>query len=154
MNKIITIIILSIILVISGCDSFTYDQFTYSKIAKQYNIDNHASKKHVLNGQRLYEKVVKPIKKQFPDLEITSWYRSPQLNRIIGGHKNSQHVTGNSIDLKFRRAGLNEVAIWIVDNLEFDQLIIEPGWIHISYSDNNRKEVLTYNGKVYMYGIK
>ena len=48
-------------------------------------------------------------------------------------------------------------------NLEFDQLILEfyrkgdpkSGWVHVSYNEaNNRKEVLTFDGKMYERGLK
>ena len=54
-----------------------------------------------------------------------------------------------------------EVALWIQNNCDFDQLILEyytgeanSGWIHVSYKDgSNRKQVLTFDGKNYINGL-
>ncbi len=82
---------------------------------------------------------------------ITSGCRSPMLNRHVGGAPNSQHITGEAADFYVPGIDNLTVAIWIRDNLVFDQLILEyyqggnSGWIHVSYSDSNRKQVLTIN---------
>ena len=66
----------------------------------------------------------------------------------------------------FKRSNA-DVAMWIENNLDFDQLILEfytpgepsSGWIHVSYNEDgkNRKSVLTaskINGKtVYTNGL-
>jgi len=72
-------------------------------------------------------------------VRISSFYRSPAVNKKVGGVKTSQHVKGEAMDIKEGR----EVFEWIRDNLVFDQCIMEPNWVHVSYRDgNNRGEVL------------
>ena len=92
-------------------------------------------------------------------LAVTSGYRSPELNDLIGGSKRSQHSKGEALDLDAQVYGgftNAELFHYIKDNLEFDQLIWEfgndqePDWIHCSYTTNNRGEVLRayrHNGK-------
>ena len=56
-----------------------------------------------------------------------------------------------------------QVAYWIQNNVDFDQLILEfwkkdeanAGWIHVSYNEKgvNRKQVLTFDGKTYSNGL-
>ena len=54
-----------------------------------------------------------------------------------------------------------EVALWIQNNVYFDQLILEyytgepsSGWVHVSYQEgSNRKQVLTFDGKSYKNGL-
>jgi hypothetical protein len=66
-----------------------------------------------------------------------------QLNAAVGGVPDSQHLNGEAVDIVVPDKEV--VAQWIIDNLDFDQLIIEPTWLHISYKKNgNRKEVLNY----------
>jgi hypothetical protein len=38
--------------------------------------------------------------------------------------------------------GIDNKAVcdWIIKNLEFDQLILEKSWVHVSYKKPNRKE--------------
>jgi hypothetical protein len=75
------------------------------------------------------------------------------LNSIIGGAKNSQHATGQAIDLDCDGDGTpitnNAVFYWIFNNVEFTQLIwefgndVSPAWVHVSYDRNNlKKQVL------------
>ena len=82
---------------------------------------------------------------------VSSWYRCPELNKVIGSKSTSQHLKGEAVDFispkygtpKFVALELNKPADW----LKFDQLLLEHTWIHISFpSDPNRvarKEVLT-----------
>ena len=94
---------------------------------------------------------------------ITSGYRSEALCEAIGSKKTSQHTKGQAAD--FEVAGLSnlQVALWIENNCDFDQLILEfwkeeegpnSGWIHVSFSEgSNRKQVLTFDGKSYKNGL-
>jgi hypothetical protein len=80
------------------------------------------------------------------------------LNRRIGGATWSQHLYGEAADFEVFGVSNKEVAQWIADNCDFDQLILEyyedgiinSGWIHVSYSkQENRGELLKAykNGK-------
>lgn len=67
---------------------------------------------------------------------VSSGYRSPALNRAVGGSKTSAHLTGWAVDFNCRRVGSPLlVAQRIADaGVEFDQLIHEFGrWVHISF---------------------
>jgi len=85
-------------------------------------------------------------------LSITSGFRSPKLNKKIGGSATSQHMKGEALDIdcqKFGNGTNAKLFKFIKDNLEFDQLIWEfgtekePDWIHVSYSRlHNRKQIL------------
>ena len=78
---------------------------------------------------------------------INPGFRSPAINRAIGGAPNSQHCTGEAADLD----AVDNAQLFhlIRQHLPFDQLIWEsgnkrqPAWVHVSYSTkHNRKEVL------------
>ena len=82
----------------------------------------------------------------------------------IGSSENSQHTCANgSAAADFEIAGVSnlEVALWIQNHCDFDQLILEyytgepsSGWVHVSYKDgSNRKQVLTFDGKSYTNGL-
>lgn len=92
----------------------------------------------------IYDKI---IKTGLFDLHINSFYRSIELNRIIGGNPFSQHCKGQAIDLSCK----NNLMLfnWIKENIIFDQLIWEygtdamPAWVHVSYKQNeNRNQIL------------
>jgi len=85
---------------------------------------------------------------------ISSFYRSPELNKAVGGSKSSQHMKGQAIDIDadiFDNGLTNrQIYLWIIRNLDFDQLIWEygdeqnPAWVHVSYvsKEKNRHQIL------------
>ena len=96
---------------------------------------------------KLAENCFEPIREHLgKPIRVNSGYRSPAVNKRIGGALTSQHSLGEAIDLDLHDRDLFE---WIIDNVVFDQLIYEAGndteaaWFHISYREgNNRKQVL------------
>jgi hypothetical protein len=89
------------------------------------------------------------MRDEIGSIRVTSGYRSPKLNRSIGGSKKSQHCKGEALDIQFWKDGQmvnRDIYNWILNsNLEFDQMINEFdfSWIHISLrKEGNRKQVL------------
>ena len=147
--------------------NFTVAEYVKSQTATRHGIDNSLSEEHLENAKKLFANVVQPIREKFGVTIITSGYRSPDLNAKVGGSSKSQHCKGQAVDLECLKESNADVAMWIENNLDFDQLILEfytpgdprSGWIHISYNEDgkNRKSVLTasrINGKtVYTNGL-
>ena len=109
---------------------------------------------------------MQPVRDNFGVTVINSGYRGPKLNEAVGGSSKSQHCKGEAVDIECPGTSNYQVAKWIEDTLDFDQLILEfytpgipdSGWVHVSYkSEGNRKSVLTAmkeNGKtVYKPGL-
>ena len=76
---------------------------------------------------------------------ISSGYRSPALNKLVGGQRNSQHLTGEAAD--FIAPGFGPpaaiVARIVASAVDYDQVIVEYGrWVHISFSDTARRQAL------------
>lgn len=142
--------------------NFTLQEFEKTSV----RLDNKLPAIYVNRAKRLFEKVVQPVRDRFGVTIINSGYRSGSVNAAVGGSKSSQHLTGEAVDLEVPGVPNGIVAQWIRDNLEFDQLILEfytpgvpdSGWVHVSYSDNNRKQVITakrVNGKtIYVTGLE
>lgn len=147
--------------------NFTVAEYIKSQTATRHEIDNSLSEEHLENAKKLFANVVQPIREKFGITIITSGYRSPDLNAKIGGSSKSKHCKGQAVDLECLKESNADVAMWIENNLDFDQLILEfytpgepsSGWIHVSYNEDgkNRKSVLTaskINGKtVYTNGL-
>lgn len=78
---------------------------------------------------------------------VTSAKRSIAENKAAGGVFNSQHLVGEAIDLKpygsttYNRL-LEHIYQFSDNNHVFDQLILYPTFIHISFSDRNRRQVI------------
>jgi len=78
-------------------------------------------------------------------VSVTSGYRCPELNRVVGGSRTSAHLRGHAVD--FNCYGFGDplaVCRAIADSdVEFDQLIEEGRWVHLSFDPRLRRQVLT-----------
>lgn len=148
-------------------ENFTMAEFTKSQTAERKGIDNTPEGDHLEAAKALFENVVQKVRDHFGPTVINSGYRSPELNEAVGGSSRSQHCKGEAADIEVPGTANGDLARWIADNLDFDQLILEfytpgipdSGWVHVSYKSDgdNRKECLTaarINGKTqYSEGI-
>ncbi len=129
--------------------NFTRAEIEHSNTAKRLDISNEMSDEHLENMQRVIDNLIQPMRDGIGPIRVTSGYRSPKLNKAIGGSSRSQHCKGEALDLQFWKEGkMNNKVIydWVIDSgIEFDQMINEfdYAWIHISLkSKENRKEIL------------
>jgi len=128
---------------------FDLCEFTRSESAKREGVSNNPTPEHLENIKTLCEKVLEPIRAKFGPINISSGYRSADLNHFIGGSLNSDHCKGRAadIDMDGHGSGVTNKMIfdYIKDNLEVDQLINEfnYSWVHVGYRKGaNRKQVL------------
>ena len=134
----------------------TYDEATVSTKAKELKISNDPNSKQLSNMKLLAENIFEKIRENFNvPIFISSFFRSAKLNTKLKGSSTSQHCAnvGAAMDIDadvYKGVTNSEIFNYILDNLNFDQLIWEfgndenPDWVHVSYvSDSlNRKEVL------------
>ncbi len=84
-------------------------------------------------------------------IRITSGYRSPELNRLVGGVGRSQHTRGEAVDFTCSSFGspLEVARALLGSDIRFDQLIYEygcrrdGGWVHLSFAPKPRRRTLT-----------
>ena len=136
-------------------DHFSLAEFTKSQTAERKGIDNTPTQNHIERMKILCVSVLEPIRTEFDKpIMINSGYRSPDLCEAIGSKSTSQHAKGEAADIEIPGVDNAELAKYIQDNLNFDQLILEcytgdpsSGWVHVSYVGlhANRKDVLTYD---------
>lgn len=133
---------------------FTIEELTKSSTAKQKRIDNTPNKRQKENLELLILNVLDPLREAYgKPISVSSGFRSWDLNRAVGGTKASQHAGGQASDVYCATRKENRVIFDLAQklNLPFDQLIsekgteAEPSWIHISYSQRNRRQVLRIN---------
>ena len=126
-------------------------ELLFSETATRLGIDNTPTDQILINLQTLIYEVINPIVNHFGDIKITSGYRSPALCKAIGSSERSQHTTGMAVDCEVLGVPNKELADWVVNNLSYDQVILEfwkpeeinSGWVHISYNKaGNRKMYL------------
>ena len=131
----------------------SYKEGVYSITAIRKGIDNEPNEKQLSNMKLVAEKIFEPVRTHFKvPIKVNSFFRSPDLNKAIGGSTKSQHCKGQSIyiDDTYGKIKNSDMYWWIKDNLDFDQMIWEfgnndnPDWVHISYvsPDKNRNRCL------------
>lgn len=128
---------------------FSLDEFVRSETAKKHDIQNIPSLQHREALQSLVNEILEPLRMEYgKPITISSGYRCKELNKKVGGSPTSQHCTGEAVDIVVKSNDLAEVFAMIINNnLPFDQLIWENTWIHVSYSERNRRQILKYHPK-------
>jgi zinc D-Ala-D-Ala carboxypeptidase len=125
---------------------------TKSNTAQRLGINNFPDNDTLVTMQITAEHIFEPLRNHFNEpICITSFYRSEELNKAIGGSSRSQHCKGEAIDIDdvYSKATNADFFNYIKDKLEYDQLIWEfgddenPAWVHVSYSlGKNRMRIL------------
>lgn len=130
---------------------FTLSEFFRSSTAAKNGIKNEPSIDEratiARNINLLVDNVLDPVRDMVnAPIIITSGYRCPQVNRLVGGVDNSQHMSGCAADFYikgFTYLMMRQVFLNIYDTIEFDQLIYyrSKNIIHVSYVEmENRHE--------------
>ena len=141
--------------------NISYKEGVYSITADRLGLENKPTEEHLANMKELAEKVFQPLRTWVnAPIKINSFYRSPELNKAIGGSSKSQHCKGQAMDIDdtYGHATNADMFMYIRENLDFDQMIWEfgddknPNWVHVSYvsPDENRNRCL----KAYREGGK
>ena len=133
-------------------ENFSLKELTSSQTAERKGIDNTPSPTHQENLKLLCTHILQPVRDHFSRVvTISSGYRSPELCTAIGSKITSQHAKGEAADFEIFGLSNKELADYINENLDYDQLIIEywkesdpnSGWVHCSYTNgSNRKQYL------------
>jgi len=138
-------------------EHFRMAEFLHSDTAVRHKLDNTPSKEHGRNLRRTmqYMEVIRSELGYGP-IKITSGYRSPKVNALVGGVPDSDHALGYACDFYFVRWPIHlaapELATALVGHptikIPFDQFILEKdrGVMHISFHPRARKQILTQLG--------
>ena len=136
---------------------FTLGEMTKSSSHPEvYNIPSHEAIANLTNLTKWLEVLRKRYNAKYgvgeEPIRINSGYRSPQLNKKIGGVATSNHLTGCAVDI--RVLGMEQLiryATILLDyadesRLDFDELLIERNrygaiWLHFAVrpKDNRNK---------------
>lgn len=132
--------------------NFHLDEFVTSQTAARRGIDNTPPAPVLIrlkNTAKGLEKVRAVLGKP---ILISSGYRSPALNKAVGGSATSDHMNGDAADFISPGFG-TPIAICraiVAAGIKFDQLIEENGrWVHISFGPRMRGQFLKWDGRKY-----
>jgi hypothetical protein len=148
-------------------NNFSLAEMVKSDTALRHDMDNTPGEAEIANLKTLCEKVLQPVRDKFQTgVKVNSGFRHPEVNAKVGGSKTSDHCKGQAADIEIPGIANADLAVWIMDNLEYTQLILEfytpgvpdSGWVHVSYDPANlKKQNLTatkQGGKtVYLPGL-
>jgi|TARA_R110000803_G_scaffold113317_2_gene181670 zinc D-Ala-D-Ala carboxypeptidase len=132
--------------------NFSLKELTRSQTAIRKGIDNAPNSEQLVNLTVLAQQVLQPCREQFGSISVNSGLRVLELNRAIGSGDKSQHIDGEAADFEAYKVSNRELAEWINEALDFDQLILEypgsdprDGWVHCSFKKDgsNRNRALT-----------
>jgi len=133
-------------------EHISYKEAVRSITAIRYGINNVPTTPNLRNMIMLAEKIFEPLRAGLggKPIHIASFFRCKDLNDMIGGSVNSQHMADNGaamdIDGDFYGVpGNKQIYDYIAKNLEFDQLIWEfgdeenPEWVHVSFNEGKNR---------------
>jgi hypothetical protein len=133
--------------------NFSLHELTKSETALRMGFDNTPDEETTENLRLLCEKVLQPVRDHYgKGVKVNSGYRSPESNSAVGGSKTSDHCKGMAADIEIPGVANADLAQWIMDNLDYTQLILEfytpgipdSGWVHVSFNPADlRKQELT-----------
>lgn len=126
-------------------ENFYLDELIVSDTAIRLGIANNPSPTVIGNLKQLADSLERVRKLLGYPILISSGYRSPSLNRAIGGSFTSAHCLGYAADFNCRKFGSpNEIVKLINDSdIQYDQLIYEGYWVHFSIAPAMRRQTLT-----------
>jgi phage tail protein X len=146
-------------------EHFTLADLCYSDTAYRRKINNVPQDSEIAKLRILCEQVLEPIWSHFNKrVIVNSGYRGRALNAAVGGATTSQHCYGEAADIEIAGVSNYDLAVWVRDNIQFDQLILEyannlsvdpnSGWVHVSYREGRlRGSVLTINNRGTRQGL-
>ena len=126
--------------------NFTIAEMVHSSTAEKLNIDNTPPsivKVHLTETITLLEsKYCEAHNLGTPAIRVSSGYRSPELNKAVGGVKTSAHVLGYAADIVPVNGKQDEFEKFMAEvfakkGYTYDQIIVEKSktsrWVHVGY---------------------
>lgn len=133
-------------------ESFNLWEFTHDSKATENNIYNVPDEQGIAKLKLFCNVLLQPIATHFgKPVTIVNGFRTPRVNHLWNGAPNSQHLSCEAVDFRVRGISPKVVTEWIVNNLDFDVVMLEflrydadyagEAWVHLSYVDpkKNRK---------------
>jgi uncharacterized protein YcbK (DUF882 family) len=132
-------------------NNFKLNELIYSSTAEVNRINNYPSPVEIDNLRALCENILQPIRDKWGSpLYVNSGYRSPILNRKVGGVPTSYHCSGNAVDITTKDVNKNKelfkMIVEMIKNKEITvgELIDESrySWLHISNPVKEENQIL------------
>src|SRR5574343_1157794 len=128
--------------------NFTAEEFYKSPTATRYGINNRPNAEVLSNLTVLVNDLLQPLRDRLEKpVKILSGYRCLELNKVVGGDVNSDHIKDYAADIEVQGMDNKELFLFVRDNFRFTKLILEfyeegipdSGWLHCSYNPEELK---------------
>lgn len=123
--------------------NFTREEMERSSTAIRMGLDNTCPTDLLGN---MYEVMtqLELIRSHFDaPIHVTSCYRSPAVNKAVGGSKTSAHSFAHAADFEVAGVANIDVCRWVAENIKgFDQIIYEfgpSGWCHMGFTNGKAR---------------
>ena len=140
-------------------EHFTLDEALFSSTAARLSISNDPDTNQIF-AMKIAATGMEQVRSLLNQpIHVDSWFRCPELNEKVGGAKDSAHMQGYAVDFicPAARAPAAIVQAIAISSIQFDQLIQEGTWVHISFDPLLRRRMLTAHfgpgGTTYTKGV-
>lgn len=127
--------------------NFTTGELTRSRTATKLGMDNSIPDTLMVNARALCNRLEEVRELVKGPIVISSGFRSPKLNALIGGSRVSAHCHALAADIHTPKMNCRQLALLIAkSNIKFDQVIYEGSWVHFGLAKprrNSRQQLLT-----------
>ena len=127
--------------------------FTIAELSKtSTGIPNVPTEEHKRNLRLLVEKVLDPLRMVYgKPIYVNSGYRSPEVNKKVGGVANSMHLKGCAVDITTKSRTYNLMLYYLLmwmtmyDEMKVTKVINEKDgkWLHVEYVEGNTPNKFT-----------
>lgn len=134
----------------------------FSEKGARAGVDNSLPPELMRNVQRMAGVMEIIRAKACSAIHVSSWYRSPKVNSLVGGSKTSAHPDGRAVDFNISGLTPRESAVLVRSIPELvsviDQTILEfESWVHVGiapFGETPRGEMLTASTERGLFGVR
>ncbi len=102
--------------------NFHLKELIISSTAERLGIENKPNGEQLVSLSILTQAILQPIRDEFGVVSISSGLRVPDLNKAIGGSKDSSHCKGEAADFECYSVSNYDLCSWIIAKLKFDDI--------------------------------
>lgn len=124
---------------------FTLEEMVRSQMAIRNGISNTPNATQIDHLRDLCTNVLEPLRTLAKTpIQVSSGFRNPTINSLIGGSPTSQHMRGEAADISAEGFTPQQLFDLIRSStIPYDQVIQEFNeWVHVSFGSRMRRQAL------------
>lgn len=140
--------------VIPGAPNFQYWEVVSSDKAVRFGIKNVPTEAQWQAAEKFAVDILQPLRYKFGRLNLSSWFRCPELNAKVGSGPTSFHLTGGAADIdpeNISLMGLLEGAYALPEVSEIIAEYFPNGWVHVGHLRGDARRMLKLKDPTHDY---